>query len=157
MSFSSMKPKQMIDISEWETYHERRLPSKPRRTSTIVAWDRERGWKHGGRLKGKEGGIQRGKATQKPTGGGNPAKEEEVVTEASCWFRFSHSSITMRMPASSLRAISWMEKDPYCSFYTSHVGGGTLTSRRAVCIFPITMEETWAWWGLEELKGRGWS
>lgn len=26
--------------------------------------------------------TQRGKATKKPTGGGNPAKEEEVVAEA---------------------------------------------------------------------------
>lgn len=37
-----------------------------------------------GRTKRKErrAMTQRGKATKKPTGGGNPAKEEEVVAEA---------------------------------------------------------------------------
>lgn len=59
--------------------------------------------------------IQREKATQKVTGGGNPAKEEEVVTETSCWeedayrsvlFRLSNSNTTMRMQVSSQRASS---------------------------------------------------
>lgn len=82
VSFSSVKPKQMNDILEWGTYH-KRCPPKPSKTSTVIAWDRQVGWKHrGGLRKERRAMIQRGKATKKPTGGGNPATEEEVVAEA---------------------------------------------------------------------------
>lgn len=166
----------MNDILEGGTFYERRLPSKPSRTNTVV-WNRQKRMiteeRPGERQRRMR--IQRGKATEKPTRGRSAVKEEEVVTKVGCWKENTYRSVLFRLSnnedAPDLTESRFMTGERYILQHVYKLQGwwntkvGTIKLVTLGCkmrnmlifgwssCFPLIWRR-WSWWALYGLKGR---